>query len=34
MGKGYAGNVTGVEVADKYLYIIMKYVKKIMVYDL
>ena len=29
LGKGYEGNVTGVEVADKYLYVILKYVKKI-----
>ena len=34
LGKGYEGNVTGVEVADKYMYVILKYVKKIQIYDL
>jgi hypothetical protein len=34
LGKGYSGNVTGTIVADKYLYVILKYVKKVEVYDL
>lgn len=34
MGKGYAGNVTGLSIYGKYLFVNLKYYKTIQVYDL
>ena len=34
LGAGYAGNITGVEVYGKYMFINLKYYKTILVFDL
>lgn len=34
LGKGYEGNITGVEVYGRYMFVILKYVKTVQVYDL
>ncbi len=34
LGKGFAGNVTSIAITGKYLFIVLKYIKTIKIYDL